>query len=273
MLHISLFSGIGGFDLAAEWAGWTNIVSCEINPFGRRHLEYYWPNAYHHTDIHTLTIEKINEELTKRRGADWRTNDIVLTGGFPCQDASIAKQDGEGQQGLSGERTGLFYEMVRVIEQVKPKYIVAENVANILRTNNGRDFAEIINELVRMGYNCEWRVCRASEVGAAHNRARLYMVGYTKSIRLQAHESFFANVDTEIQQGRRVVAGTTASVWASWPNQPAISFMDDDFPQKLDGTTFSKWINESIKAAGNAIVPQIAFRIFETINQYNQQTP
>jgi site-specific DNA-cytosine methylase len=80
---ISLFSGIGGFELAAEQMGWQNIVSCEINPFGRKILQHYWPNAYHHDDIKTLTYEKINYELSKRFGTRWRTNDIVLVGGFP----------------------------------------------------------------------------------------------------------------------------------------------------------------------------------------------
>ena len=83
MQVISLFSGIGGFELAAEGMGWQNIVSCEINPFGRKVLEYYWPESYHHDDIHTLTYEKINYELTKRFGTRWRTDDIVLVGGFP----------------------------------------------------------------------------------------------------------------------------------------------------------------------------------------------
>ena len=83
MQVISLFSGIGGFELAAEWMGWHNIVSCEINPFGRKVLEYYWPNAYHHDNIKTLTYEKINQELSKRLGTRWRTDDIVLVGGFP----------------------------------------------------------------------------------------------------------------------------------------------------------------------------------------------
>jgi site-specific DNA-cytosine methylase len=83
MQVISVFSGIGGFELAAEWMGWENIVSCEINPFGRKILEYYWPNAYHHDDIKTLTYDKINEELTKRKGSRWKTDDIVFVGGFP----------------------------------------------------------------------------------------------------------------------------------------------------------------------------------------------
>jgi len=83
MLHVSLFSGVGGFDLASEWMGWKNIVSCEINDFGNKVLEYYWPNVYHHKDIHTLTYETINTELSKRFGSHWRNDDIILTGGFP----------------------------------------------------------------------------------------------------------------------------------------------------------------------------------------------
>ncbi len=83
MQLISLFSGVGGFEIAAEWMGWDNVVSCEINPFGRRVLEYYWPNAYHHDDIHTLTWKLINEKLTEIRGTRWRTDELVLVGGFP----------------------------------------------------------------------------------------------------------------------------------------------------------------------------------------------
>jgi DNA (cytosine-5)-methyltransferase 1 len=83
MQVVSLFSGIGGFELASEWMGWDNIVSCEINPFGRKVLEHYWPNAYHHDDVKTLTYNTINEKLTEIRGTRWRTSDIVLVGGFP----------------------------------------------------------------------------------------------------------------------------------------------------------------------------------------------
>jgi DNA (cytosine-5)-methyltransferase 1 len=80
---ISLFSGIGGFELAARWAGWDILASCEINPFGRKVLEYHFPEAYHHDDIHTLTIKVLEDELSKRFGTRWRTDDIVLVGGFP----------------------------------------------------------------------------------------------------------------------------------------------------------------------------------------------
>ena len=83
MIHIGLFEGIGGFSIAAHKAGWQTVATCEINPFGRRVLEYYWPDAYHHGDIHTLNYETINAELNKRYGTHWKDEDIILTGGFP----------------------------------------------------------------------------------------------------------------------------------------------------------------------------------------------
>ena len=83
MLHISLFSGIGGFDLAAQWMGWTNVASCEIAEFPRKVLQHHFPDAYHHDDIKTLTYEKLDYELKNRFGTHWRADDIVLSGGFP----------------------------------------------------------------------------------------------------------------------------------------------------------------------------------------------
>jgi DNA (cytosine-5)-methyltransferase 1 len=83
LVHISLFSGIGGFDYASSLMGWRNVMSCELNPFCRTVLGYYWPDAYHHDDIKTLDNETIEKELEKRLGTRWRANDIVLTGGFP----------------------------------------------------------------------------------------------------------------------------------------------------------------------------------------------
>ena len=83
MLTVDLFAGVGGFALAADAVGWTPAVSCEINPFGQTVLRHYWPKAYHHTDIHTLTGDKIREEIERRFGSHWSSTDVVLTGGFP----------------------------------------------------------------------------------------------------------------------------------------------------------------------------------------------
>jgi len=259
MTHGSLFSGIGGFDLAAEWMGWENVFHCEWNPFGQRVLKHYWPNSISYNDI-TKT------DFTIHRG-----NIDILTGGFPCQDASIAKQYGDGQQGLYGKRTGLWQHMVRAIQEINPKFIVAENVSNILRTNNGTDFRTILFELERLGYNAEWRVTRASEVGASHHRARCYLVAYSNGLRLSQGESFFSDVVEKVQQKRRFVAGTFASVGISWAFEPSISFMDDGLSDRLDGITFSKWRNESIKGYGNAICPQVVYQIFKAIAHFESK--
>jgi DNA (cytosine-5)-methyltransferase 1 len=258
--HGSLFSGIGGFDLAAEWAGYENIFHCEWNPFGQRVLKHYWPNAISYDDI-TKT------DFTIHRGKI-----DLLSGGFPCQDASNANQSGSRKSGFSGSRTGLAFEMLRAYEEINPLFGgVSENVPDLLKINSGKDFRIIISELARMGYNSEWRICRASEVGAAHQRARLFMVAYSSRFRLQEGESFFKYVFKEASQKRRNITGTAASVGSSWINEPKISFVDDGLSSRLDRITFPKWRNESIKGGGNAIVPQVAYQIFKAINQFNDQ--
>lgn len=256
MRHGSLFSGIGGFDLAAEWMGWKNVFHCEWNDFGKRILNYYWPNAISYGDI-------TKADFTIHRGAI-----DVLSGGFPCQDASIANQN---RNGLQGNRTGLLWEMLRAIEEINPKFVVAENVENIIHINNGRDFRTILFELGRLGYNAEWRICRASEVGCSHHRSRMYLVAYPNSIRVHEGESFFKYVCEKASQKRRRINGTTVSVGISWPIEPSVCRLDDGIPTQLDGITFSKWRNESIKGYGNAVVPQIPYQIFKAIEQFINQ--
>jgi DNA (cytosine-5)-methyltransferase 1 len=260
MKHASLFSGIGGPDLAAEWMGWENIFHCEINPFGRKVLNYYWPNSISYEDI------------TKTDFSIHRGTIDVLTGGFPCQDASQAKSDKEGQQGLNGSRTGLFYEMCRAISEIRPKYVVAENVANILKTNGGEDFSRILTELSGMGYNAEWRVCRASEQGAPHHRARLYLVAYPDSIRLQKGQTFIPYVSEKASPKPWELNGTTVQTFrgGSWSGNPPVLLVDDGFPYNVVGTTVPGWRRESIKAAGNSIAPQVVYQIFKAIEAYEQ---
>ena len=306
MLHISLFSGIGGFDLAAEWARWTNIVSCEINPFGRRHLEYYWPNAYHHDDIHTLTIEKINEELTKRHGEQWRTDDIVLTGGFPCQPYSLAGK----RLGKEDERH-LWPEMLRVIREIQPDWIVGENVFGLVNWSDGLVFDEVQTDLETQGYEVQSYVLPACAADAPHRRDRVWIIakntmrsgcvhrepdqertgirqqrnpcaGGADGFCLQArittyadgkrHEERNTSAESGEQERQHSEAnfGRGQRYWHNFPTQSPVCSRKDGIPAGLDGITFPQWRNESIKAAGNAIVPQIAYRIFETINSFTQ---
>ena len=250
MTHGSLFSGIGGFDLAAEWMGWENKLHCEFEDYKKEKLKINFPNSISYGDI------------SKTDFTIYRGSINILTGGFPCQDASIAKQHGEGQQGLQGSRTGLFYEMCRAIREIKPKYIVAENVANILKTNGGKDFTAILSELSAMGYNAEWRVCRASEIGAPHHRARLYLVAYPSSIRLQQNETFFSFLQETPSSFTWKPYGTAIQISRSsqWLSEPPILCLDDGISSKL--------VRQQLHGYGNAIVPQVALQIFKAIQQY-----
>lgn len=297
MLHISLFSGIGGFDLAAEWMGWENIVSCEINDFGNKVLEYYWPSAYHHRDIHTLNYQLINDELTKRYGQEWRSNDIILTGGFPCQPYSVAGK----RLGKEDERH-LWPEMLRVVSEVKPTYVVGENVSGLLSWNGGLVFDEVRADLEAQGYEVAVFVLPAAGVNAPHKRDRVWFVAYSESKRTTRHtkrkkkESAFYGVacgngfirtsnasDTDHSRLERckISGGAGGSEqeqkkqpsrlfrgnWKDFPTQSSICSRNDGLSLRLDNITFSKWRNETIKAGGNAIVPQVAFEIFKAIEK------
>lgn len=251
LTHGSLFSGIGGFDLASEQAGIKNVFHCEFDANKQKDLKRNFPNSKSYGDIEKTDFTIYRGRIT------------ILSGGFPCQDASIAKQDGKGQQGLQGERTGLFYQMCRAIDEIRPKYIIAENVANILKTNGGKDFSRILSELSRMGYNAEWRVCRASEVGAPHHRARLYLVAYASSIRLQKGQTFFSFLQEKASPTTWSVNGTSVQTFRGgfWKSEPPILCVDDG----LSGTM----VRKQLHGFGNAIVPEIAFRIFKAILEHN----
>jgi len=249
MKHGSLFSGIGCFDLAAEWMGWENVFHCEYDEGKQKDLKHNFPGILSYGDI-TKTDFTIH-----RGGID------ILTGGFPCQDASIAKQHGEGQQGLRGDRTGLAFQMLRAIEEIRPKFVIAENVANFLKVNGGQDARTILSELARLGYNAEWRVCYASEVGAPHKRARLYIVAYPNSFRVQPGSSFFRYVQTKITPFTWRPFGTVIQIsrGGAWESEPPILCVDDGLPGKL--------VRHQLHGYGNAIVPRLAFEIFKAIQQ------
>lgn len=258
MKHISFFTGIGGFDLAAEKLGWENVAHCEIDEFNRTVLKYYWPKSKSYEDITTTDFSIYRDRID------------IITGGFPCQDASIAKQWGEGQKGLEGERTGLFFEYCRAIEQIRPKYIVSENVANILKTNKGQDFGRMLSELAKMGYNAEWRICYASELGAPHKRARMYLVAYPSVYRLQAGQTFFSYVSETTTPVSWEFNRTAISCLrgGKWTTEPPVLLLDDGFSKKMDGITFPKWRRESLARYGNSVIPEIPYRIFKAIEEF-----
>jgi DNA (cytosine-5)-methyltransferase 1 len=329
MTHASLFSGIGGFDLAAEWVGWQNLFHCEWNPFGQQVLKHHFPNSKSYNDI-TKT------DFTIHRGQV-----DILTGGFPCQPYSSAGK----RLGKEDERH-LWPHMLRTIQEVQPRWVVGENVRGLTNWNGGMVFDEVQTDLEAEGYEVTPFLLPACAVNAPHRRDRIWFVAYSKSIRWNGGGSEHrensnensnriceygqeqcsmgceferpckksnapntncnglnqCNSNNEVNaskggeyaqrnieqndikhtknigqeyalenrelEGRRFRQSNQRITWDSFPSQSPICGGDDGLPKELDGITFSKWRQESIKAYGNAIVPQVAFQIFKAIQQY-----
>ena len=164
MKLLDTFAGIGGFSYAAEKlvGGFETTQFIEINPYCQKILNKHWSHVPIHDDITTFTAKSGEFD--------------IITGGFPCQDISVAGL----QKGITKEtRSGLFYELIRVIRMVRPKYVVLENVAAIL--NRGLDI--VLRELSEAGYDAEWAVISASSLGACHRRSRWWLVAYPNSVR------------------------------------------------------------------------------------------
>jgi DNA (cytosine-5)-methyltransferase 1 len=254
MRHGSLFSGIGGFDLAAEWMGWENVFHCEWNKFGQQVLKYYWPKAISYEDI-TKT------DFTIHRG---RID--IITGGFPCQPYSSAGK----RLGKEDERH-LWPEMLRCIREVKPRWVVGENVLGLVNWNGGLVFNEVQADLEAEGYSVQPYVLPAVSVNAPHRRDRIWFVAhsmrqrYTRATSTRIEENERGQLYDE---NRKCTGSNQKNNWSDWPKQPYVLLRDDGIPFGLDNKAFPRIRRESIKAAGNAIVPQVAYQIFKTIEEY-----
>ena len=370
MTHASLFSGIGGAELAARWVGWKNVFHCEINPFGRRVIEYHFPESKSYEDVTTTDF------------SEYRGRIDVLTAGFPCQPFSVA-----GQRKGAEDNRYLWPEVVRVIREVRPTWVVGENVAGILtmvqpgeETEMGGQtniFGEvdrkrillrqvyvvetICGDLEREGYSVQPSIIPACAVGAPHRRDRVWFVAYctdrwniipsereesslheresiaksytnrpssyTDGNRHSSRESSKENerrredissttrkggsgskrsnglfgfsqyatnsnnnrlqgniFSRNYEKGRRKVKdryvkessynswlSIPADRWKDFPTQSPVCSGDDELSIRLDGITFSKWRQESIKAYGNAWVPAVAYEIFKAIQQAEEE--
>jgi DNA (cytosine-5)-methyltransferase 1 len=281
LTHGSLFSGIGGFDLAAEWMGWENKFHCEWNEFGQRVLKYYWPNAELFKDITKSDFKKY-----------YGTIDLI-SGGFPCQPYSNAGE----RKGKEDERH-LWPEMCRAIREIAPRWVVGENVRGLTNWNGGLVFNEVCTDLENLGYKVTAFLIPACAANAPHKRERIWFIAHAQGrgrgeqpSENSGWENRRSNNYGEIwdasnsnssspqcrdsqatqewkEQSRRVESFSEHTSWQVFPTQSPICGGDDGLPTELDGITFSKWRNESIKAYGNAVVPQVVFEIFKAIQAY-----
>lgn len=258
MNHASLFSGIGACELAAEINGIENIFHCEKDEFCKDFLNKKY-GGIEYGDITTADFKP------------FRGNIDILSGGFPCQDASIAKQHGEARTGLNGERTGLYRHMVRAIYEIRPRYVVAENVANLLKLNGGRDFGIILHSLTSMGYNVEWRVCNGREVGLCNQRKRVWIVANTPIERLEKSEyrSCFKYVQQESRSKRlRLPIGATLSDWSPWGGELQVSTINHGFSDGLLRCSSVSSVRKNVfQAIGNSMHHQIPTLIMKAIKE------
>ena len=191
----SLFTGVGGFDLGFEHAGFECVWQVERDSHCLEVLAEHYPNVERYTDVRTVgrnNLEPVD----------------VICGGFPCQDVSIAGK----RAGLAGERSGLWSEFARIIDELEPKWVVIENVPGLLSSNRGRDFATVIRWLAERGYGVAWRILDSQYFGVAQRRRRVFIVGSFGNG--SAAEILFESegLRWNIEKGRKTGEGTAGTI-------------------------------------------------------------
>ena len=271
LTHLSLFSGIGGLDLAAEWAGFTTVGQCEFADYPTKVLEKHWPDVPRWRDIRTLTKESFYE----RTGL--RTVDVI-SGGFPCQPFSVA-----GKQKGKGDDRYLWPEMLRVITELRPRCVVGENVPGIIKIAAG----QVVKDLERAGYHVVVFNFEAAAVGAWHRRSRVFFTGLadvadTDGSGLQGRKQPETPDAAEGagEQPSRATAGECSEAvydymrsgcagdarWGQsqeladgrfWAAEPDVGRVAHGIPARVD----------RLKCLGNAVVPQQAYPIFRELKE------
>ena len=230
---LDLFSGIGGFSLGLERAGMRTAAFCEIDPHARKVLNKHWPDVPVFTDVSTLSKANLNEQID------------VLAGGFPCQDISDA---GRGA-GLSGSRSGLWFEYHRLIKEIQPRYAIIENVSALRR----RGLDQVLWSLAEIGYDAEWHCIPASAVGAPQRRDRIWVVAYPRSPRLQGNERGGTAGEERLSERH-----LTKCSW--WQAEPAMGRVANGISGQA----------HRLRQLGNAVVPQIPELIGRAIMEYER---
>jgi DNA (cytosine-5)-methyltransferase 1 len=269
---LDLFSGIGGFSLGLErTGGFKTVAFCEMDHRCQQVLHKHWLDTPCFSDVRSLDLRLLEQSGIEKPD--------VITGGFPCQDISVA---GKGA-GLEGERSGLWSEIVRLTEEIKPRYVIAENVANL----RARGLTAVLQDLWEIGYDAEWHCIPAAAVGAPHRRDRIWIVAYPAEFgRSQERQdsgrgleggreegeaagplqSRDAVADTDLNRPHRPglseVEGQSVPL-ASWSGGPVIRLSLPDSPQWEAEPNVGRVADgipgrvDRLKQLGNSVVPQI----------------
>lgn len=293
MTHLSLCSGIGGLDLAAEWAGFETVAQCEIDTYASKVLQKNFPGVPNLHDIRTVTNERL-AELGIR-------TPTVISAGFPCQPYSLA---GKGL----GDRDDrdLWGEVARVLREIRPRWFVGENTPGLFARSNQRYFRRVLDDLAALGYSVGWGIWGACDVGAPHKRQRVFMLGwnpnsehekkkqklYEKNLEPSRDSRAISNTNSE--QARRLFIGKEKTytefrfLRGNVPN--ADGFREQQ--QKKSKQEIRKWSCDCswwetepdvgrvangvsarvdrLRCLGNAVVPQQAYPIFKAIAEFEE---
>lgn len=263
--HLDLFSGVGGFALAAEAAGYRTVAFAEPDPYAQQVLGRHWPDRILFDDVRQIAVDLGDLELCETCGdyfcalcgvhfyqCDCLTDDLaydrlgpinLITAGWPCSDFS---KMGRGA-GLAGARSGLWSEVRRIVGAVRPGFVLLENTANLLYSNHGREFGVILGDLAALGYGVEWRVLRGHDFGVRQKRERLFALAYDPwRIGEESHKR--ALMPTGIRSAS-FGGGQPLPLRGRIPHGPA---------DRLD-------IGQRISLCSNAIIPNVAFRILDNL--------
>jgi len=298
---LDLFSGIGGFSLGLErTGGFETVAFCEIEPFPRAVLKEHWPDVPCYEDVRTLTADQLR--------SDGISVDVIC-GGFPCQDISYAG----GGAGLEGARSGLWSEIARLVSELRPQYVIVENVSALLSRGLGR----VLGDLAQIGYDAEWHCIPASAVGAPHRRDRIWIVAYPASKQCDGRQFHTEHIKQDTRKLRRSSSAANVAYPAGggcegllhWNTKPSdVSPSSEDVAnasiKDVEGFGLSKRIQQErntvgsfgwwrtepdvgrvangvpfrvdrLKGLGNAVVPQIPEIIGRAIlaSAYRSEAP
>ena len=281
MNHLSLFSGIGGLDLAAEWARFTTVAFVERDKYCQRVLARHWPGVPIWDDANAFGLRQLQPERCKceerRRTCDGGRVELI-SGGFPCQPHSAA-----GKRQASADERDLWGECARIVGEFRPRWAVFENVPGILSSEGGRFFARILDDLAALGYVVTWFTYGACDVGAPHRRDRVFIVAHAGRAERRAQSAGGCDTDRSNEQGQAAsriaqrgedVADANGAGFSQqcgsepvrpeqspaqrggwWFSEPDVGRVAHGVPSRVD----------RLRALGNAVVPQQAYPIFKAI--------
>ena len=248
---VSLFAGVGGFDLAMERNGVDVVASVEIDKQCQKVLAKHFPKAKQFSDI---TDVKGSDLIA----AGFKPDRGIITGGFPCQDLSVAGK----RRGLAGERSGLFWEIARLIEETKTEWFILENVPGLLTSNKGQDFGVVVGTMADLGYSLAWRVLDAQHFGVPQRRRRVFIVGRRTGDGLSAAEVLFKSegLRRNTTQSKQTGQDTATSTARSFGQSSFAGYTEG--PATLTATSYKR-------PEDNVVVGTLQARDYKGVgNQY-----